>query len=89
MLDVTSIVFQAIAQEKAREKAFTAAPINEKSKVSKLARWIKNSFRRSSHDLVVNDSFSFHQGYNSPTLPSSGGPTPPSEILPSSGDEQL
>uniref|UniRef100_A0A0N5AQ83 Rho-GAP domain-containing protein n=1 Tax=Syphacia muris TaxID=451379 RepID=A0A0N5AQ83_9BILA len=90
-LSDVDIIRQAIAQEKSLNRVNVTAPMNEKSKVSKLARWIKNSFRRSSHDLVVNSSLNFRRGsgFASATVPSSGGPTPPSEIIPSSGDEQL
>uniref|UniRef100_A0A915BMZ7 GTPase-activating protein pac-1 n=1 Tax=Parascaris univalens TaxID=6257 RepID=A0A915BMZ7_PARUN len=90
------LIRQALAEEAARkEKAPSAAsPHIDKSssKVGKFARWIKNSFRRSSPDLNIE---SVHEigpapsGASPPSGISSHVPTPPSEILPSSGDEQL
>lgn len=89
-------VLQALAEEAARkERAPSAAsPHIDKSssKVGKFARWIKNSFRRSSPDLNIEDVHEIGptpSGTSPPSGISSHVPTPPSEILPSSGDEQL
>ncbi|VDK50980.1 unnamed protein product [Gongylonema pulchrum] len=83
------------------------------AKMNKFARWIKNSFRRSSAIFVegaaavggldsgiggtgnykkiavITTAATSADGSASSSTDSNGGVTPPSEIVPSSGDEQL
>ncbi|VDK42409.1 unnamed protein product [Anisakis simplex] len=112
-LSDVDMIRQALAEDENRKMSASNRVVGEKvvssssssSKVGKLARWIKNNFRRSSPDLNVNDQrimnatrSSVESSLNDTTPPSgatpatisnSHVPTPPSEVIPSSGDEQL
>ncbi|KHN77379.1 GTPase-activating protein pac-1, partial [Toxocara canis] len=96
-LSDVDLIRQALAEEAAR-KANAPSPTTphvEKpySKMGKFARWIKHNFRRSSPDLNADNMRVFEPTASVGTPPpcdvSSHVPTPPSEVLPSSGDEQL
>ncbi|MFH4977203.1 hypothetical protein AB6A40_003912 [Gnathostoma spinigerum] len=93
-LSDVDIIRQAIAQDAARESAQKNANHEERSsKVSKLARWIKQNLRRSSMDVQKNTTDKGSAVSTAPTLTqssvSSETRTPLSEVFPSSGDEQL
>lgn len=58
------------------------------SNVNKFAKWIKHNFHLSSSN-IEQEQLSRYEHVESNERLSSGEVTPPSEILPSSGDEQL